>query len=185
MRRIYQWAIYEQNGERLFIEVRFRIYDTLDLTTPCSADILHVEHPVPLSILERMAQITHGIYVKQRLWFKTCFNRIFFCQAPPCNAFSPPKFLQANISIISINVAGCREFGSLPDHLSVEIRAGGSVAQFRCDQWHDMVGSSSLKCLGSGEWSNPVPTCQGIKYLLTCYSRLSRKWQGCGVGDTL
>ena len=38
----------------------------------------------------------------------------------------------------------------------------GNVVAYSCDLGFRLIGSSSLTCLASGNWSGDAPTCQGM-----------------------
>lgn len=47
-------------------------------------------------------------------------------------------------------------------HSSGEIYTVGAEVTFSCEKGHQLMGTTKLTCLESGEWSHPIPYCEGV-----------------------
>lgn len=57
----------------------------------------------------------------------------------------------------------CRNPG-IPEHghLFGDTYSVGSEVRFSCEEGFQLTGVTKLTCMESGEWSHPIPYCEGV-----------------------
>ena len=93
--------------------------------------------------------------------------------------YCSPKTLSVFQEPIKCKAPGNPENG----HSSGEIYTVGAEVTFSCEEGYQLNGTTKVTCLESGEWSHPIPNCEGMfsKFPTCMVFGNPRHWRGRNV----